>query len=338
MATEKQLRDEIVDLAKSYIGARQGSKKHKQIIDTFNTVKPDGWAMTYTAAWCATFASAIGIKAFGREKAEMVFPLSANCVTIINKAKAMGEWVEKDSYKPKKGDWILYDWDDTGKGDNTGSPDHVGIVESVGKKAIKVIEGNKHQQVGERSVPINGRYIRGFVIPKYSRIATKHTNAWYFRQALKRVITYANKHDFKYVKEYSKCAKSWEGAKVLKRMNCQMAISYALQLSHFIPVGTSFYCTNYGKIKCQGGLKLADLKKIATIDHPCKAPDGLKMKKGDITGYGKPYGEPHTMEYEGRKKGTPTWMSWGGSDVGDKQPKVKPSYTDRKISTRIRLK
>ena len=80
------------------------------------------------------------------------------------------------------------------------------------------------------------------------------------------------------------------------------------------------------------------LEEIAKITHPHKAPGDLKMKKGDICGYGAPYGNPHTMEYDGRRKSIPVWYSWGGSDVGDKEPKVKGSYTDRKISTRIRLK
>lgn len=173
MATEKELRAKVVDTARSYLSAKQGSVKHHIIIDEFNKIKPDGWAMTYTAYWCAAFASAIAILAFGVDKAKKYFPLSANCVTIINKAKKMGIFVENDSFKPQPGDWLLYDWQDSGKGDNTGSPDHVGIVEKIVGKNIVVIEGNFHQAVGERNVPINGKYIRGFVTPKYSAMATK---------------------------------------------------------------------------------------------------------------------------------------------------------------------
>lgn len=339
MSTEKQLRKELVETARSYLGVKQGSAKHKQIIDLFNTVKPDGWSMTYTAFWCATFASAMGIKAFGAKKAEMVFPLSANCLTIINKAKAMGAWKEKDSYKPTQGDWILYDWQDSGVGENVGSPDHVGIVESVGKKTITVIEGNKSKQVGERSIAIDGCYIRGFVVPKYSVIAKKHTDAWYFRREMKKVINYANKHNYGYEPSYRKLSPTWEGSKKVKKMNCSMAVSYALQNAGLIPVGSCFYCTNYDQVKFHGGLTMKKLKKIATITHPHKIPEKAKLNKGDITGYGEPYGNPHTMEFDGfNKKGASTWFSWGPSDVGDEQPKVKGSYTDRKISTRIRLK
>ena len=38
---------------------------------------------------------------------------------------------------------------------------------------IKVIEGNKSNAVGYRELAVNGKYIRGFVTPKYSSKATK---------------------------------------------------------------------------------------------------------------------------------------------------------------------
>lgn len=179
MATEKQLRKKLVATTESYLGARRGSAKHKEIINIFNKVKPDGWAMTYSAAWCAAFASAMAIKAFGVSKAKKYFPLSANCGTIITRAKNLGIWVESDSYKPGVGDWILYDWDDSGRGGNVGGPDHVGIVKKATKTKITVIEGNKgnKSEVGIREIAVNGRYIRGFVTPKYSAMAKSKTSS-----------------------------------------------------------------------------------------------------------------------------------------------------------------
>lgn len=41
----------------------------------------------------------------------------------------------------------MYDWQDTGKGDNTGGADHVGIVEKVVGNTITIIEGNKGEAV-----------------------------------------------------------------------------------------------------------------------------------------------------------------------------------------------
>lgn len=177
MATEKQLRNQLIKTAKSFLGAKQGSAKHKELINKFNQVKPDGWAMTYSAAWCAAAASAFAIKTFGVSKAKKYFPLSANCGTIITKAKKMGIWVESDSHVPKRGDWILYDWSDSGGGDNVGGPDHVGTVDKVSNSKIYVIEGNKNNAVGERIIAVNGRYIRGFVTPKYSTMAKSKTRS-----------------------------------------------------------------------------------------------------------------------------------------------------------------
>lgn len=172
MATEQELRNKLVSVAAYYLGAKEGSSQHKDIIRIFNQVKPDGWAMTYSAAWCAAFASACAIKAFGIDKAKKYFPLSANCGTIISKARNLGIWVESDSYVPDNGDWILYDWEDSGRGDNQGGPDHVGIVEKVSGSKIYVIEGNYSDQVKERKLSVNGRYIRGFVTLKYFAMAT----------------------------------------------------------------------------------------------------------------------------------------------------------------------
>lgn len=181
MATAKQLRNQLVKTAESYLGTKQGQSLHKLIINTFNKVKPDGWAMTYSAPWCAAFASACAIETFGVSKAKKYFPLSANCGTIITRAKSLGIWVESDSYKPGVGDWILYDWDDSGRGDNKGGPDHVGIVKKATSSKITVIEGNKgsKSEVAIREISVNGRYIRGFVTPNYSAMSKSKTTITY---------------------------------------------------------------------------------------------------------------------------------------------------------------
>ena len=76
------------------------------------------------------------------------------------------------------------------------------------------------------------------------------------------------------------------------------------------------------------------IKKIATISYPNKAPAAAGMKRGDICGY-----SPHTQVFEGwNKDDEPLWDSWGKSDPGKKMPRVKDSYTNKKIGIRIRLK
>ena len=171
--TEAELRAKVINTAKKYIGEKEGGQLHKEIIDIFNTVKPDGAKMTYSAPWCAAFSSGIEIEALGKTKAKKICPLSYNCGTIITKAKKMGIWVEKDAYKPQEADWILYDWQDSGKGDNKGGPDHVGLVEKVKGGEITVIEGNKSDMVTRRYLKVDGKYIRGYVAIPYDKIASK---------------------------------------------------------------------------------------------------------------------------------------------------------------------
>lgn len=169
-------RAKIVSVAKSYIGACGGSSAHADILHYFNTVKPMGHTAKKSDPWCAEFVSACAIQAFGKTIAKKYFPLSAACVYIINEAKKKNIWVESDKYIPEAGDWILYDWDDTGKGDNKNKPDHVGIVEYYKAGYIHVIEGNKHDKCARRKVRIDGRYIRGFVTPDYDSIKVKKSD------------------------------------------------------------------------------------------------------------------------------------------------------------------
>ena len=173
MSTESENRKRIVNTAKSYIGTVGGSSNHADILHFFNLVKPQGYTAKKSDPWCAEFVSACAIQTFGKKDAVTFFPLSASCPRMVVEAKAKAIFIERDSYVPKKGDFILYDWDDSGKGDNKNSPDHVGIVEKVKDGVITVIEGNKHDKVARRTITVNGKYIRGFVTPHYDRIQAK---------------------------------------------------------------------------------------------------------------------------------------------------------------------
>ena len=68
---------------------------------------------------------------------------------------------------------MMYDWDDSGTGENTNLPDHVGIVEKCAGNVITVIEGNYSRAVKRRSVPVNGKYIRGYITPRYQEDAAQ---------------------------------------------------------------------------------------------------------------------------------------------------------------------
>lgn len=182
-------RDKIISVAKSYMGAVGGSKAHSDILYYFNTVKPDGYTAHKSDPWCSEFVSACAIQAFGKKTAKEYFPLSAACTYVINKAKKMGIWVENDAYTPKKADWILYDWDDSGKGENKNQPDHVGIVEKVSGGKITVIEGNCGNKVARRTISVNGKYIRGFVTPHYEKITVDSVPVKSLDEVTKEVLS-----------------------------------------------------------------------------------------------------------------------------------------------------
>lgn len=158
----------IVNLAKSLKGVIEGSKEHKAIIDKYNSHKPlaRGYKMKYTDAWCSCFVSYLSIECGYTD----IIPTEVGCGKHIELFKKIGEWVEADSHVPEPGDIIFYDWKDDGKGENKDGASHVGIVISKPDKLkkFKVIEGNMDNKVGERTMKVNAKYIRGYGVPKYS--------------------------------------------------------------------------------------------------------------------------------------------------------------------------
>jgi len=168
--TEKQLRAKAVAQAVAWVGCKESNGTHKQIIDLYNSAKPlpRGYAVQYNDAWCATFVTAVGIAA----GLSNIILRECGCQKMIELYKAAGRWQENDGYTPSAGDVVFYDWQDSGKGDNTGYSDHVGIVHSVTGNTIKVVEGNKNNAVEYRNLTVNGRYIRGYGLPDYASMAT----------------------------------------------------------------------------------------------------------------------------------------------------------------------
>ncbi len=162
-----KLASAVIAQARAWIGKKEADGTHKSIIDVYNTFAPlpRGYKVKYTDAWCATFVSAVAIKC----GLTSIIPPECGCGQMIALFKNLGEWAESDSRTPTPGDVIFYDWDDTGAGDNTGGPEHVGIVESVRNGNITVIEGNKNNAVERRTIAVNGRYIRGYGVPKYDK-------------------------------------------------------------------------------------------------------------------------------------------------------------------------
>ena len=65
--------------------------------------------------------------------------------------KERGLW-QDNSYEPRPGDIIFFDWDDGGQ---DGSSDHVGIVEKVENGRVYTVEGNSGDSVRQNSYPVD---------------------------------------------------------------------------------------------------------------------------------------------------------------------------------------
>lgn len=167
--TLSKSRQAVVDLVTSWEGRNEGCGSHRYIVDIYNSYNgtfPRGVKMQYDWSWCACTWSAVAIKLGYTD----IMPIEISCGELIKRAQTMGIWQENDGYIPKPADAILYDWDDSGKGDNTGWPEHVGTVIEVHEDAgyIVVMEGNYDDQVKKRTISINGKFIRGYITPKYT--------------------------------------------------------------------------------------------------------------------------------------------------------------------------
>lgn len=163
----------MVELAQSWVGIKEGSSGHKEILDIYNSQNPlpRGYKMTTKDAWCAATTTALAVKLGYTD----IVPCECSCTRMIDIAKGMGIWIEDESITPKPGMLCIYDWDDSGKGDNKGNPEHIGIVESVGGGKFVVIEGNYDNAVKRRTLSVNGRYLRGFIAPKYDEATSTKT-------------------------------------------------------------------------------------------------------------------------------------------------------------------
>lgn len=171
--TETELRKKVADIIGKWFGAEKGSPTHQMILSIYNNHVPlaRGYKVTATDSWCAATAAAAYISAGIADYTGT----ECSCGAWITIAKQKGIWVEDDAHVPSIGDAIIYDWKDTGNGDDTTGHDHIGIVTSVNGNSFTVTEGNMNSNgkrvVGRRTMSVNGRYIRGYICPDFAKIA-----------------------------------------------------------------------------------------------------------------------------------------------------------------------
>lgn len=163
---EVQRRMSLVRSAEKWLGTKEADGSHQEIIDLYNSQEslPMGYEVQYTDSWCAAFVTAAALEAGLTD----ILPPECGCQRQIGLFAQMDRWQEKDTYVPLPGDIIYYAWDEKNSGDCTGWADHVGIVVGTCWPFVKVIEGNKDDQVDYRIVSIWNSTIRGYGLPEYA--------------------------------------------------------------------------------------------------------------------------------------------------------------------------
>lgn len=179
MATAQQ----VLDVARGWLGRNEGDGSHKEIIDVYNGHKPlaQGYAVKYTDSWCDAFVSACAIKAGAVD----LIGTECSVPRHIDIFKSKGIWNEDGSITPQAGDIICYNWDDNTQ-PNDGEADHIGYVESVSGGVITAIEGNISNRVGRRTIGVGAGAIRGFASPSYAGSNgtwVKQDGRWWYKHA-----------------------------------------------------------------------------------------------------------------------------------------------------------
>ena len=164
--TEKEIRQKVVDTASSWLGTRENTAKHQEMLSIYNAQRPlpRGWKMKVTDFWCAAFVSTVSLQCGLRD----IMPTECGCPSMIRLYQEIGRWIEDDAYVPSPADVIFYDWQDSGVGDNVGQSDHVGIVVGCTDGMMTIIEGNCDNAVKLRQIAVNARFIRGYGCPDYA--------------------------------------------------------------------------------------------------------------------------------------------------------------------------
>ena len=227
--TEKQLREKVLKIMQSWLGYNETNGNYKRIIDIYNSHKPRarGYAVRYSDEWCATAVSAAFIQAGLTD----IAPTECSCSRMIELYKAKDRWKEADSYVPKIGDVIMYDWQDNGVGENTGAPDHVGIVAALNGTSLIIIEGNKGGAVAYRAMTVNGKYIRGYCLPDYASKASTTES-----QPVSIKIASAKSFDRTYAKTYTVTASA---------LNLRSGAGTDRPIIKSMPKGTKVTCYGY---------------------------------------------------------------------------------------------
>lgn len=177
--------EEYLTTGKKYLGCREGDARHKKIVDTFNSSKLKTFSISYNDAWCAAFISAMAVECGCTD----IIPISANCDEMYKKGLVMGIAIPKNKWIPKMGDIAFYDWN------LNGELDHVGVVETMSKNIIHVLEGNKNDSVSYRDINYKNATITKIIRPRYKTVNKKKSYKNYCDTAIRVINGYYGNGD-----------------------------------------------------------------------------------------------------------------------------------------------
>lgn len=177
--------DEYLTTCKKYLGTIEGTAKHREIVDMFNSCTLKTFPISYSDAWCSAFISAMAIECGCTD----IIPISANCDEMYKKGVVMGIAIPKDKWTPKMGDIVFYDWN------LNGELDHVGVVDTMSKNIIHVLEGNKNDSVSYRDINYENATITKIIRPRYKTGSKKKSYKNYCDTAIRVINGYYGNGD-----------------------------------------------------------------------------------------------------------------------------------------------
>lgn len=165
--------EKIIRTAEGWLGVKEPN--HTEILNTYNNHSPlsRGYKVKKTDAWCATFVSAVFIKA----GLEHLITTECSCSKMLASLRSKGMEVNN----PRRGDIIFYDWN------NDKVADHIGIILRAEKVPIgdtykyylEVIEGNYSNSVKVRAINSTSKNILAFCRPAYQLVNYPDVSEYY---------------------------------------------------------------------------------------------------------------------------------------------------------------
>lgn len=165
--------EDVLSIAKSQLGYRESERNYRVLADGVTTngyTRYGDWYGSPYGDWCAMFC------AFCLDYAGVKdYPTDANCGSWINALSADENdpdrtvyYHEADSYQPKPGDLIFFDWDAEESGEDAQIVDHVGFVAEAIEATkdtpaqVKTIEGNNGNTVAYHTYDLDSKQILGY--------------------------------------------------------------------------------------------------------------------------------------------------------------------------------